>query len=121
MLPVEKIYQSLEKDEAGFAFCPLMFDLEECMIVSNAENGCSIYRPEQQVLEEIQSLLSDGQKYSADFRELSNLLKSENRLDLHTYDHFEGQEKQLIDLATKYPDRIFPFFCRRSSPERIIR
>lgn len=111
MLPVEKIYQSLEKDEAGFAFCPLMFDLEGCMIVSNAENGCSIYRPEQQVLEEIQSLLSDGQKYSADFRELSNLLKSENRLDLHTYDHFEGQEKQLIDLATKYPDRIFPFFA----------
>lgn len=111
MLSVEKIYQSLEKDEAGFAFCPLMFDLEGCMIASGAENDCKIHHPEQQVVEEIQSLLSENQDSSVDIRELSDLLKSEDTLDLHAYDHFAGQEKQLIDLTTKYPDRIYPFFA----------
>ncbi|WP_347394613.1 hypothetical protein, partial [Parabacteroides leei] len=92
MLPVEKIYQSLEKDESGFAFCPLMFDLEGCMIVSGVGNDCNIIQSRQQVLEEVRLLLLENQDSLDDFRELSELLNKEDMQELQAYDHFAKQE-----------------------------
>lgn len=111
MLPVEKIYQSLEKDESEFAFCPLMFDLEGCMIASGVGNDCNIIQSRQQVLEEVRLLLLENQDSLDDFRELSELLNKEDMQELQAYDHFAKQEQQLCDLVMKYPDRIYPFFA----------
>lgn len=111
MLPVEELWKSLEKDEPDFAFCPLMFDLEGCMISAKTEQGMLKKEIIRQLEEELVPLLDKYFPEDESYRELKIcLLNAEDRPE-QLYDHFAGQEKQVVDLTGQYPDRIFPFFA----------
>lgn len=109
--PVENIYQSLEKHEIDYIFCPLMFDLDGCFITSESENSIDSVDYKRQTINEIHSLLSEYRNESEHIDDLMKILCNDNIIESHTTDHFQIQENQLIDLRTKYADRIFPFFA----------
>lgn len=111
VLRVEKIYASLEKEENGFAFCPLMFDLEGSLFSVEATDAVNNESVEQQLIREVNSLLTSGTEEEEELRELLGQWSELANVDQVSYSHFEGQEKQLKSLAQQYPGRIFPFFA----------
>lgn len=107
---VEKIYQTLEKEEADFAFCPLMFDLEAC-VCSSKKN--TTQEPLAEVTNELGNELReavDNGDLGDDGEEIWSLFQRQmEHLDANK-DHFLLQEQQLLGLKAAMPSRIFPFF-----------
>lgn len=110
MLSVEELWRSLEKDEPGFMFCPLMFDLEGCMISAKTEQDRLELEVGQQLREELIPLLDKYFPEAGEYPELMMLLQDNEEQWDKSYDHFAGQEKQLVNLTEQYPGRIYPFF-----------
>lgn len=111
MFSVEKLYASLAKDEKGFAFCPLMFDLEQG-IKSAREMNMSVEEPTGQMLiDRIGELLTENSPEEKELKDLLAEWEQDENTNKVSSDRFKGQEKQLEQLARKYPERIFPFFA----------
>lgn len=111
MLPVEKLYASLEKEEPGFAFCPLMFDLEGCMLSDGKKNAADREAFGRQVVRQLDAFLTCGTAEEEELRELLEHWAEEENSNRVQPDHFRIQEQQLEALVQQHPGRIFPFFA----------
>ncbi len=111
----EEILEELEKDEEGFIFCPLMFDLDKCVVSSTKRNGIlnemTIAEIENNLIEELTKYVKEGNLSEGE--ELLDYFKKDKGIDrsgLVEADNFVQQETQIRKLKSQYPDKIFPFF-----------
>lgn len=111
--PVPVIYKTLEKDESGFAFCPLMFDLDSCVNSLNEYSVASFsddsWRDEFDA--EVQDLIDQTQDIEEkNALEELRVLSEGSTICGRKQSALAIQEEQLTDLGKAFPDKVFPFF-----------
>lgn len=132
----EEVYKILVGTEKNYAVAPLMFDLNYCMIGAHGEEDALL---REEIEAEFNGLLSedkeelsrmkmevnsfahaDGEEECIDENEVDELLQTidlllcadSNALDYSDKeDPFVNQERQLVELKRRYPDKVFPFYA----------
>lgn len=135
----EDVYKTLIKTEKGYCVVPLMFDLDYCMKgaqgnedqIDNSSIESELIAAYNQILTEdreellrmkgeVDSLTTtNGDSDQNEIDELIQTIDSlldpgyqANELDFaHKTDPYLDQENQLVELQTKYPDTVFPFYA----------
>ncbi len=115
----EKIFKTLEKDEKGFVFCPLMFDVDwsvrSLSAFSKSEQDVAVYEVvgdiEKELYAELKTLVEEEQLGDEGQELLEFFEPSPDRIKIGFKDTFNLQEEYLLDLKKSHPDRIFPFFA----------